>query len=82
MNQAANSTNKKRLQHIGSMIREARFCHGYTQGELAAICGLHENTIKRFESQHKGFRDLRITTLYRIMDALEMDLADALVDVE
>ena len=82
MSQAASNTNQKRLQHLGSLIRESRFCHGYTQGELAAICGLHANTIKRFESQHKGFRDLRITTLYRIMDALEMDITDALVDVE
>ena len=82
MRQATTTINKKRLQHIGSLIREARFCNGLTQHELANICGLHKNTIKRFESQHKGFRDLRITTLYRIMDALEMDLADAFVDVE
>jgi len=82
MSQAASNTNQKRLRHIGSLVREARFCNGLTQHELANICGLHANTIKRFETQQNGFRDLRITTLYRIMDALEMDLADAFVDVE
>ncbi len=37
-------------QDFGAALKESRLARGYSQGELAAACGLHQSTISLYEA--------------------------------
>jgi transcriptional regulator with XRE-family HTH domain len=66
------------LEDFGSRVREARESRGWSQHELAAAAGMHQRQISYVE---RGERDLRLTTLLRLLSALELPASDLLDDV-
>jgi HTH-type transcriptional regulator/antitoxin HipB len=51
-------------------VREARRAQGWTQEELAARSGLAVVQISRIE---RGVRDVRLTTILRLLAALDLE---------
>jgi len=60
---------------FGHNVREARLARGWTQEELAHRTGLASVQISRIE---RGKREVRITTLLRLVEALDVS-ADQLL---
>lgn len=56
---------------LGEAIMKARKRANLSQRKLAAMCGLHYNTICSLE---KGKGNASIETLFKISDALEIEL--------
>jgi transcriptional regulator with XRE-family HTH domain len=65
-------------QKIGNRIRELRESKGISQQNLAAICNFEKANLSRIEA---GRTNPTISTLYKISQALEVNISD-LVDVE
>lgn len=61
---------------VGRNIKAAREAAGLTQEELADRAGMHTMEISRYE---RGVRDLRMSTVARLADGLEIPAA-VLVD--
>ena len=66
----------QQLAEVGRRIRELREAHGLSLLELARLCGISAPALSLIET---GKRDLRITSLHRIADALRI-AAGALLD--
>lgn len=66
---------KEWLQGVGKRIRDVRKRTGQTQAELAERIGIGLSAMVAIEL---GRRPMKITTLTRISDALEMDVNDIL----
>ena len=64
------------LQAFGRNVRAARLAKGWTQEDLSAATGLATVQISRVE---RGRREVRLTTLLRLRDALGVS-ADALLE--
>jgi transcriptional regulator with XRE-family HTH domain len=62
-----------RLVSLGRAIRQLRRDRGLSQSTLAERSGLHPNHISQIE---RGTKDPRITTLFRLLSALETSAAD------
>jgi transcriptional regulator with XRE-family HTH domain len=60
---------------FGENVKAARKARGWTQEELAENSGLASVQISRIE---RGVREVRITTLLRLLKALELPPADLL----
>jgi transcriptional regulator with XRE-family HTH domain len=56
------------LEHFGEKVRSARTARGWTQEDLAGKTGLAVVQISRIE---RGKREIRLTTLLRLVDGLE-----------
>ena len=56
------------LQRFGKNVRAARLARGWTQEDLAGYSGLAPVQVSRVE---RGKREIRITTLIRLLDALD-----------
>ena len=67
---------RQQLAEVGGRIRELREAHGLSLLELARLCGISAPALSLIET---GKRDLRITSLNRIADALRVD-AGTLLD--
>ncbi len=65
------------LSDIGERVRAAREGRGMTQRELAEATGLSQSNI--WEIEH-GKRDLRMSTFWRIKEALEVSASDLVDD--
>jgi transcriptional regulator with XRE-family HTH domain len=57
------------IQQFGENVRRARHERGWTQEDLSARTGLAAVQISRIE---RGKREIRLTTLIRLLDALDM----------
>jgi transcriptional regulator with XRE-family HTH domain len=55
------------LQRFGQNVRNARLARGWTQEDLAAHTGLAVVQVSRVE---RGKREIRLTTLLRLLTAL------------
>jgi transcriptional regulator with XRE-family HTH domain len=64
-----------RLQRFGQNVREARHAKGWTQEDLAHETGLATVQISRIE---RGAREVRLTTIMRLVTALEVSPSDLL----
>lgn len=64
------------MQRFGANVRQARLDHGWTQEDLAQETGLATVQVSRIE---RGTREIRLTTLIRLLDALDVS-ADKLLD--
>lgn len=67
----------KRLAALGGRIRKARKTIGLTLHQLARLSGISAPALSHVE---RGKRDLRVTTLCRIADALRVAMSDLLED--
>ncbi|GHF58585.1 transcriptional regulator with XRE-family HTH domain [Deinococcus metalli] len=56
-----------RLEEIGRRVREARIRRGWNQDTFAHNAGIHRAYIGMIEN---GKKDLRISTVYRLAEAL------------
>lgn len=56
---------QKRLNAIGSYLRELRFSEGLTQKEIK--CGVHRNILSRIENP-KSSKNFTILTLFHLCD--------------
>ncbi len=56
-------------QRFGANVRAARIARGWTQEELAHRTGLATVQVSRIE---RGRREVRLTTLLRLVDALDL----------
>jgi len=63
------------LEKFGHNVRDARQARGWTQEDLAAASGLAVVQISRVE---RGKREVRLTTLLRLVNALDVPAADLL----
>lgn len=63
------------LIYVGQYIREKRLLAGMTQEALAEVSGLQANYITSVET---GRRNISLTTLYRLLNALEINFEDLL----
>lgn len=61
------------LQQFGANVRAARLARGWTQEDLAAHSGLAPVQISRIE---RGKREVRLTTIIRLLNALNAAPAD------
>lgn len=57
------------VQRFGQNIRAARQARGWTQEDLSAASGLAVVQVSRIE---RGTREIRLTTLLRLLAALEL----------
>jgi transcriptional regulator with XRE-family HTH domain len=57
------------LEQFGDNVRAARRARGWTQEELAHESGLATVQVSRIE---RGRREIRLTTLLRLLDALDV----------
>lgn len=67
----------KQLASVGSRIRKAREGCGLTLHELARLSGISASALSLIET---GKRDLRVTSLCRIADALRIAAGDLVED--
>jgi transcriptional regulator with XRE-family HTH domain len=67
------SADDRRLSDLGRALRQLRRDRGFSQEELARRAGLHPNHLGQIE---RGAKDLRVTTLLRILDAVEASPSD------
>jgi transcriptional regulator with XRE-family HTH domain len=67
----------KRLAGVGSRIRKAREDRGLNLHELARLSGISAPALSLIET---GKRDLRVTSLCRIADALRIAAGDLVED--
>lgn len=63
----SNDVYNSRLKEVGSRIRGLRDKRGLNLHELARLCGISASALSLIET---GKRDLRITSLVRIAEAL------------
>ena len=63
------------LQRFGQNVRAARAARGWTQEELAHRTGLASVQISRIE---RGKREVRLTTVIRLLQALDSRPAELL----
>jgi transcriptional regulator with XRE-family HTH domain len=56
------------IKHFGENVRAARKAKGWTQEDLAHESGLATVQVSRIE---RGVREIRLTTLLRLVTALE-----------
>lgn len=56
------------VKHFGENVRAARKAKGWTQEDLAHESGLATVQVSRIE---RGVREIRLTTLVRLLTALE-----------
>jgi transcriptional regulator with XRE-family HTH domain len=56
-------------QHFGQNVRAARHARGWTQEDLSHASGLAVVQVSRIE---RGVREIRLTTLLRLLAALEL----------
>jgi len=56
------------IQRFGENVRQARLARGWTQEDLAGHSGLAVVQVSRVE---RGAREVRITTLLRLLKALD-----------
>ncbi len=57
------------IEQFGANVRAARLKRGWTQEDLAEATGLASVQISRIE---RGAREIRLTTLLRLLTALEV----------
>ena len=72
-------SDQDRLIRAGGRIRAAREARGLNLHELARLSGISASALSLIET---GQRDLRLTTFYRIADALRVGAGDLLEDRE
>lgn len=63
------------LAKFGSNVRAARLARGWSQEELAHRTGLASVQVSRIE---RGKREIRLTTLLRLLTALDADESELL----
>ena len=73
----ANDQENRRLAGVGSRIRKAREDRGLNLHELARLSGISAPALSLIET---GKRDLRVTSLCRIADALRIAAGDLVED--
>lgn len=61
-------------QQIGAIVRRIREGRKMTQAELAAYLGVRQATLSRVEA---GSTDLKLSTLLKILAALDLELSIA-----
>jgi transcriptional regulator with XRE-family HTH domain len=66
------------VEQFGSNVREARKAKGWTQEELAHETGLSPVQVSRIE---RGAREIRLTTLLKLLAALDASPALLLDDL-
>ena len=66
------------VQHFGQNVRAARRARGWTQEDLSAASGLAVVQVSRIE---RGVREIRLTTLLRLVAALEKRPDELLADL-
>lgn len=66
---------ERRLEAFGDNVRAARAERGWTQEDLAAHTGLAVVQVSRVE---RGVREVRLSTLLRLVSALEVSPNDLL----
>lgn len=73
----ANDQEHRRLAGVGGRIRKAREDRGLNLHELARLSGISAPALSLIET---GKRDLRVTSLCRIADALRIAAGDLVED--
>ncbi|TPJ13731.1 helix-turn-helix transcriptional regulator [Mesorhizobium sp. B2-7-3] len=63
---------------VGRQVRSARLSRGYSQERLAELSGIHRNYIGLIE---RGERNMRVGTVAKLAEALDMSLAELFADL-
>jgi HTH-type transcriptional regulator/antitoxin HipB len=69
---------ERTLKRLGQNVREARQARGWTQEELSHRSGLAVVQISRVE---RGVREVRLTTILKLIGALETSPNELLADL-
>jgi transcriptional regulator with XRE-family HTH domain len=70
---------KKRMEEISLFIKNFRINDGLTQSDFSKLSEIHHNTIQRFEA---GNKNITISTLFNMIDAMEMSLSEFFENME
>jgi len=66
---------RRALERFGQNVRSLRLARGWTQEDLAHEAGLAPVQVSRIE---RGKREIRLTTLLRLVNALEVSPTELL----
>lgn len=64
---------------FGDAVRDARVNHGYSQEELADLCGMHRTYISDIE---RGLRNVSLENIEKISAALDIPLSVLFEQIE
>lgn len=78
INKAVPEQYHRKLEHLGSLLREYRKNSGMSQTDLINNLNLHRNTVSRAENA----KNITLLSLFELADTLEIDLKDLFVDIE
>ena len=70
--------NRKRLEYLGTFLRELRINSNLTQEKLSRNLNLHRNSIIRAENNH----NITLLTVFELADALDISLSELFQDME
>ncbi|MCY1719229.1 helix-turn-helix transcriptional regulator [Prolixibacteraceae bacterium Z1-6] len=72
--------NKNRIEAITHFLKWYRINNQFSQQELSEYSGVHRNTIVQYESNCP--KNLTLVTIFKIADALELDINQIFMDIE
>ena len=70
--------NRKRLEYLGTFLRELRINSNLTQEKLSRNLNLHRNSIIRAENA----KNLTLLTVFELADSLDISLSELFQDME
>lgn len=65
-----------KIAKIKSKLKKERICKGLTQENLAALSGVNIKSIAAYEQNPEKLAAASIKTVYRLADALGVEIAD------
>jgi transcriptional regulator with XRE-family HTH domain len=70
--------NVKRLEYLGTFLRELRINSGYRQTDVSAAINLSRNSISRIER----FHNFSVIHLFELADFYDLPVCEIMTDIE
>lgn len=70
--------NLKRLEYLGTFLRELRINSGYRQADVSAAINLSRNSISRIERSH----NFSVIHLFELADFYDLSVNQIMADIE
>jgi transcriptional regulator with XRE-family HTH domain len=71
---------EKRIEEIQLLIKNYRINDGLSQSEYSEIADVHVNSLQRFEKGN--LKNIKLLTLFSLIDATEMSLSEFFQTIE
>jgi transcriptional regulator with XRE-family HTH domain len=70
--------NVKRLEYLGTFLRELRLNSGLRQSDVSAAINLSRNSISRIENSH----NFSVIHLFELADFYDLPIGEIMTDIE